>query len=86
MIQQVKVPISVLSKFDHRARKTFPVKVTWEGREYRIIKIGLHHTYRAGRVLHHVFSVASQTLYFKLVLNTESLQWTLEEVSDGNTS
>jgi hypothetical protein len=86
MIQQVKVPVSVVSKFDHRLRKSFPVKITWEGRDYPILKIGLHHTYRDGRTLHHVFSVAGTGLYFKLVLNTENLRWTLLEVADGLTS
>jgi hypothetical protein len=83
MIQQIKVPVSVTLKFDHRIRKTFPTIVLWEGREYPIVKIGLHHTYRQGRVLHHVFSVASKTIFFKLVLNTDTLQWLLEEISDG---
>ena len=86
MLQQVKVPVSVTFKFDHRHRKSFPVKVMWEGRDYPIKKIGLHHTYRQGRILYHVFSVATTAIFFKLVLNTETLAWMLEEISDGLTN
>lgn len=83
MLQQVKVPVSVTLKFDHKYRKTFPIKVLWEGKEYPITKLGLHHTYRQGRTLYHVFSVAGRSIFFKLVLNTDTLNWTLEEISDG---
>ena len=83
MIQQVKVPVSVTLKFDHRHRKSFPTKILWEGKEYPIIKLGLHHTYYQGRTLHHIFSVASPTIFFRLNLNTKTLSWTLEEISDS---
>ena len=86
MLQQVKVPVSVTTHFDHRRRKTYPTSVLWEGREYPIKKIGLHHTFRQGRTLYHVFSAAGQTIFFKLVLNTDTLNWTLEEISDGETN
>jgi hypothetical protein len=43
----------------------------------------LHHTFKSGRILFHVFSVASKSLFFRLVLNTDTLFWRLEEISDG---
>ena len=48
-----------------------------------ITKLGFHHTVRVGRVLHHIFSVATESMFFRLNLDTETLSWTLEEVSDG---
>lgn len=83
MIEKVSAPISVRLAFDHTTRRVIPKWVTWEGRVYPIEKVGLHHTYRAGRTLFHVFSVASKTLFFRLVLNTDTLHWRLEEISDG---
>lgn len=83
MIQKVSVPVSVSLAFDHTKGKVFPKWIVWEGRLHSITKIGLHHTYREGRVLYHVFSVASKTLFFRLLLNTDNLFWTLEEISDG---
>lgn len=83
MIQRVDVPVSVTFVFDHKRRVVFPKDVLWEGRVYPIVKVGLHHSFREGRVLYHVFSVASKTLFFRLVLDTETLFWRLEEISDG---
>jgi len=86
MIQSLSAPISVDIHYDHHSRTFRPIQVTWEGRDYPILKLGLHHTYRAGRTLHHVFSVSSQTLFFRLSLNTDTLNWTLEELADTETN
>lgn len=83
MLEKISAPVSVGLLFDHKMRKCVPKWVKWEGKLYKIEKIGFHHTYREGRVLYHVFSVASKTLFFRLVLNTETLIWRLEELSDG---
>lgn len=83
MIQKISAPISVDLSFDHKERRVIPRRLVWEGQEHQIAKIGLHHTYRLGRVLYHVFSVATKTLFFRLVLDTETLFWRLEEISDG---
>ncbi len=83
MIQKVSIPASVKTIFNHTTRVTTPKVILWEGREYLVKTIGLHHTYRDGRNLFHVFSVSCDTLAFRLVLDTESLVWTIEEVSDG---
>lgn len=83
MVQKINIPVSVNLAFDAQKRKIWPKEIIWNSRIYPIIKIGLHHTYRVGRTLYHVFSVASKTLFFRLVLNTENLFWTLEEISDG---
>ena len=60
-----------------------PKWVKWKNRIYKIEKIGLHYTFREGRVLYHMFSVSTKTLCMKLRLDTETLNWKLEEVSDG---
>lgn len=64
-------------------QKVSPRWVVWEGKTYEVTKIGLHHTFRQGRVLYHVFSVETPTLFLRLVLDTETLRWRLEEISDG---
>jgi len=86
MIQKIQAPISVALVYNHKMREVKPVKVLWEGRSYSITRIGLHHTVRQGRTLFHVFSVESELLFFRLVLNTESLSWTVEEVADGESN
>lgn len=83
MIEKISIPVSVSLAFDHTKRKVFPKWLVWNGRLYPVVKIGLHHTFRQGRTLYHVFSVASKSLFFRLVLDTETLHWRLEEISDG---
>jgi len=83
MIQKISEPISVSFTFDSEKRAVRPRALVWNGRLYGVVKVGLHHTFRQGTTLYHVFSVASKNLFFRLVLNTENLHWRLEEISDG---
>ena len=83
MIQQIDSPVSVKLMFDSIKRKVYLEEIIWNKRLYPIVKFGLHHTFKEGKVLYHVFSVASDTLFFKLVLNTENLHWHLEQIADG---
>ena len=93
MIRKISEPVDVV--FHH-----LPISLTWSGRTYSVLKVGLHHTYRHGATCHHIFSVVAHSgnteplaklnraewggaLFFRLNLNTDSLAWTLEEVSDG---
>lgn len=83
MIQKLSAPISVEFISDSKIRRLLPRSISWDGRTYQVTKVGLHHTYRQGRTLFHVFSVLAQTIYFRLCLNTDTLFWQLEEISDG---
>lgn len=83
MIQKIKSPLSVITTFDHKKRVVNPNIIKWDGKIYKIKKVGLHHTYKKGRTLFHAFSVNSDQLFFKIILNTETLFWELEEISDG---
>jgi len=51
----------------------------WHGRTYHIKKIGLHHMYRQGRILIHVFSVTDGATFFRLEMNAVTLEWRLLE-------
>lgn len=83
---KIDEPISVISSFNHRLKRSEPRKILWNGREYIVTKLGLHHTRRDGRTLFHIFSVASEATFFRLSLNTDNLFWTLEAVSDNDPS
>lgn len=76
MIQKLSEGIEVLFRKQ-------PLIIYWHNREYSVLKVGLHHSVRVGRVLHHIYSVTTCDLFFRLNLNTETLAWTLEELSDG---
>ncbi len=83
MIQKIDEPVSVSLSFDSKTNKVRPKAVVWKGRLYTISKIGLHHAYRQGKNLYHVFSVSTPTLFFRLTLDAQNLHWRLEEISDG---
>lgn len=83
MFQKIKAPVSVLLEYDSKIRKVSPKSVHWDGKDYKVSRIGYHHTYREGQTLIHVFSVDTPSLFFRLKLDTGNLHWTLEEISDG---
>lgn len=83
MIQKISEFVSVGFTYDCKKRELMPRWVVWNGKLYPVVKLGFYHTYRSGRTLFHVFSVASKAVFFRLVLNTESLDWKVEEISDG---
>lgn len=83
MIQRLSEPISVALTYNSSRREVKPISLHWSGRVYPVEKVGLRHTYRDGITRHHIFSVVGGNLFFRLNLNTDNLQWTLEEVSDG---
>ena len=82
-MQKISEAVSVSLAYDSKRAKVYPKWVVWNNRLYPVVKVGLHHTFRRGRTLYHVFSVVSKTLFFRLVLDTETLHWKVEEVSDG---
>lgn len=83
MIQNIKAPVSVNLVSDHKKRKVYPSQVLWDGKYYKINKIGLHYAHKSGNILLHIFTVSSEALSFKLVFDTSSLLWTMEQISDG---
>jgi hypothetical protein len=84
MSETINEPVSVAFWSSYEPRKIFPYSIHWHGRRYLITHVGLHHTYREGRVLIHVFSVTDGSTFFKLLLNTETLEWRLMEIESQN--
>ena len=80
---KVSTPVTVSFLYNHRTNSVSPQALLWEGRKYIISKIGLHHMVRRGRTLYHIFSVETANLFFRLVLDTDTLHWTVEEIADG---
>lgn len=60
-----------------------PKYVLWHGRNHTVTQIGLHHLYRQGKTLYHIFSVVADTLFMRLKFDTDNLSWRLEEISDS---
>ena len=76
-----RVSVNLLSS--HLRHTVMPTSLSWRGRQYRIIKVGLHHTIQEGKTLCHIFSVTDGNSFFKLQFNTQSLNWKLLEINDN---
>lgn len=84
MQEKINEKVGVVTIYDNIKRITTPYAIKWQGKTHKISKIGYHHTQREGRTLMHIFSVSNDSLAFRLKLDTDTLNWTLEAVSDGN--
>ncbi len=78
--EKINEPVSVSFLSDCRTHRIVPMRFLWKGRDFRVDQVGLHHVFTQGDILYHVFSVVSGAAYFRLVLNTYTLLWRLEEV------
>lgn len=83
MIEQIDEKIDVLALSRKGRGIVVPIRIRYKQKTYTIKKLGLTHPVREGRVLYHVFEGSDGQLSFRLKHNTESLQWTLEAISDG---
>lgn len=74
-------PVSVLAGYSEKDKLFKPLIVTWGGRDYRLGKVDFYHKTKQGLVVLHHYSLSDkdETVYFKLKLDANSLQWTLSE-------
>lgn len=83
MSEIINEKVSVLVYYDRDKVTVMPLKVKWQGRVYRIDKIGMQYPVRQGRKLLHYFAViTTDKTSFKLKYDTETMHWILEEVID----
>lgn len=75
--------VSIVMIYDRTRASVMPVRMKWQGKYYPISTLGYHHKYKKGTTLIHIFSVSNDSMAFRLALDTDTLYWTLEEVSDG---
>ena len=83
MIETINQAVDILALSRKGRGIVVPIRMKWNNKTYEIKKIGLRHPVREGRVLYHIFECSDGNLNFRLKHNTESLQWTLEAISDG---
>lgn len=88
MREKIDEEVSVVMYYSVTKRLAVPHLIHWQNHDYRVGKIGYHHTTREGTTLHHIFELVDkeQGLWFRLNLNTANLHWRLEMISDGQGS
>lgn len=83
MNEIINEKVSVRFFYDRNTNRALPEEVIWQGRQYIVRQVAYHWPVRRGRKLVHIFSVVTENnTSFKLVYDTESLYWILEEVFD----
>jgi hypothetical protein len=80
MIDRLNAPVSVTATFNHRTRQLDIKRVQFDGHEHVIRRVSYHHTQRKGKTLLHIFCVSGEDVFFKIVLNTDTLLWSLHEI------
>lgn len=85
MKEKINEEVSVVMYYSAKKQIALPHTISWQNREYTVQEVGYHHTVMDGRVLHHIFelTVREAELWLRLNLDTSSLHWKLEVVSDG---
>ena len=83
MNESINEKISVVTIYDREKGTIQPYQLKWQGKKYTINKIGYYHKIRVGRGMKHIFSVTDGNMFFRLSLDSETLIWTLEHISDG---
>lgn len=81
MRESIDEPVSVVFYYDAKAHHVQPYQVTWQNQDYRLGKIDYWHKTWVGKHQIHHFSLSDKEggAYFKLALNTDTLNWTIEE-------
>ena len=84
MTEPINEKVDVISYYNRIDATVKILKLRWNGRVYVITHHDYHQKKRIGRVVFHYFHVASDTMYFRLKCDPDTLHWLLEEVSDGS--
>lgn len=85
MREKIDEEVSVVMYYSAKKRRAVPHTISWQNREYRVGKIGYHHSVKEGATLYHIYELVdiNETLWFRLRLDTSNLHWRLEAISDG---
>jgi hypothetical protein len=85
MKAKINQEVSAVMYYNARQRRPVLYAISWQNKEYKIGKIGYHHTVRQGDILHHIYECVDvdKTMWFRLSFDTSNLHWTLEATHDG---
>lgn len=86
MNELINEKVSVITSYNRENGLVMPKKFRWQGRDYIVSKLAYHRKTREGMIIFHTFYVSNGSMDFCLKLNTDNLQWILEEVTDGATN
>lgn len=74
--------VKVLSLYDPVSGRMVPQMIHWGGQDHRVSEIAEYQQKRVGGIFFHMYRVHNGSYTFKLFLESETLSWRLEEISD----
>lgn len=79
-------PVSVVWYYNAKTRHMQPYILSWNNQDYKLGAVDFWHKTWDGKHQIHHFSIADRqgSVYFKLALHTNSLQWVIEEYMTGD--
>lgn len=75
--------VKVLTVYDPERGRTIPHRIKWQNTVHTIRTISYYHRERRGQALFHIYHVNDGRCDFRILCDSESLSWKLEEVIDG---
>lgn len=60
-----------------------PYRIRWHRDGEAVERVHHHERYRRGRTIYHAWVVRTATLTLRLVLDTETMTWTVDAIDDG---
>ncbi len=85
MRQKIDQEISVVMYYSASKKMALPRIIRWQNRDYLVGEIGYVHRVKEGRKTYHIYEFCDkqESLSFRVSLDSETLHWKLEYVSDG---
>lgn len=75
----VSMAISIQESITVVSISCIPKYMRWRQKKYEFTSCGLHYTTHVGATLLHIFTMTTIGAWYKLQLDTQSLQWKLLE-------
>ncbi len=87
MRQKIDQEISVVMYYSASKKMALPRIIQWQNKDYIVGEMGYIHKVREGKKTHHIYEFCDKqkSLSFRISLDSETLHWKLEYVSDGLT-
>lgn len=86
MNEVINEKVSVEFIYNRTTNEIMPRRMRWQGRLYTMKKLAYYHKVRQGRIIWHIFHVTDGTMDFRLRFDSDTLHWTLDEITDGTTT
>ncbi len=84
MVIRMNERVKVMAVYDPETGRTIPHRINWSGRTHKLSSMSYYHRERLGHATRHIYHVTDGELDFRLFVDSDTLSWTLSEVSDGN--